>query len=185
MPYGGVFVAVYPNRWLDLVPYCSQIIDGRLPYSSKPFWVRLARRATLSFGKRAAHVKDLLAILRWAENPRDTVAGFRTLQLLPGTGPASAKKAALYLTEHRFDLGKLADFVPSTAAALAWPEFCRLLRDLQNGSIAWAGQIGACGHGISRISNGFTTTRPRVPAISNNWSRSQSVIPAVNAFSPS
>jgi DNA helicase-2/ATP-dependent DNA helicase PcrA len=91
----------------------------------------------------AAHVKDLLAILRWAENPRDTVAGFRTLQLLPGTGPASAKKAALYLTEHRFDLGELADFVPPAAAALAWPEFCRLLRDLQNGAIAWAGQIGA------------------------------------------
>src|SRR6516165_10489727 len=91
----------------------------------------------------AAHVKDLLAILRWAENPRDTVAGFRTLQLLPGTGPAGAKKAALYLTEHRFDLGKLADFVPPAAAALAWPEFCRLLRDLQNGAIAWAGQIGA------------------------------------------
>jgi DNA helicase-2/ATP-dependent DNA helicase PcrA len=32
----------------------------------------------------AAHVKDLLALLRWAENPRDRVAGFRVLQLLPG-----------------------------------------------------------------------------------------------------
>ena len=39
----------------------------------------------------AAHVKDLLAILRWAENPRDRVAGFRVLQLLPGIGPATAR----------------------------------------------------------------------------------------------
>jgi DNA helicase-2/ATP-dependent DNA helicase PcrA len=91
----------------------------------------------------AAHVKDLLAILRWAENPRDTIAGFRALQLLPGIGPASAKKATAHLIENGFDLGKLCHFVPPAAAALAWPEFCRLLRDLHNGAIAWAGQIGA------------------------------------------
>lgn len=40
----------------------------------------------------AAHVKDVLCILRWAENPRDDVAGFRVLQLLPGIGPAHARK---------------------------------------------------------------------------------------------
>ena len=34
----------------------------------------------------AAHVKDLLAILRFAENPRDRVSGFRVLQLMPGIG---------------------------------------------------------------------------------------------------
>ena len=38
----------------------------------------------------AAHVKDVLAVLRWAENPRDRLAGFRVLQLLPGIGPATA-----------------------------------------------------------------------------------------------
>ena len=40
----------------------------------------------------AAHVKDLLALLRFVENPRDRVAGFRVLQLLPGVGPASAQR---------------------------------------------------------------------------------------------
>ncbi len=35
----------------------------------------------------AAHVKDVLAFLRLLENPRDRVAGFRVLQLLPGVGP--------------------------------------------------------------------------------------------------
>ena len=60
----------------------------------------------------AAHVKDLLAILRWAENPRDALAGFRVLQLLPGIGPARAKKAMTHLGEHRFDLGEFAGFSP-------------------------------------------------------------------------
>ena len=40
----------------------------------------------------AAHVKDVLCILRWAENPRDDVAGFRVLQLLPGVGPGNARR---------------------------------------------------------------------------------------------
>jgi superfamily I DNA/RNA helicase len=67
----------------------------------------------------AAHVKDLLAILRWAKNPRDALAGFRVLQLLPGIGPASANKAMAHLGEHGFDLGELADFAPPDAAALS------------------------------------------------------------------
>ncbi|HCQ63698.1 MAG TPA: ATP-dependent DNA helicase [Rhodobacteraceae bacterium] len=38
----------------------------------------------------SAHVKDLLSFLRLARNPRDRVAGFRVLQLIPGIGPKSA-----------------------------------------------------------------------------------------------
>src|SRR5678809_1481763 len=38
----------------------------------------------------AAHVKDLLAVLRWADNPKNRIAAFRALQLLPGVGPAGA-----------------------------------------------------------------------------------------------
>ncbi len=40
----------------------------------------------------AAHVKDTLAILKWAENPKNEVAAFRVLKLLPGLGPESASK---------------------------------------------------------------------------------------------
>ena len=36
----------------------------------------------------AAHVKDLLALLRFVENPRDRVAGFRLMHLIPGRGRA-------------------------------------------------------------------------------------------------
>ena len=45
----------------------------------------------------AAHVKDLLATLRWAENPRDQVAAFRVLQILPGIGPGTAERACEHL----------------------------------------------------------------------------------------
>ena len=40
----------------------------------------------------SAHVKDLLAVMRFAQNPRDRVAGFRLLQMLPGIGPQTAGK---------------------------------------------------------------------------------------------
>jgi len=120
----------------------------RASHRSARLEIELARR-NIPFVKygglkflEAAHVKDLLAILRWAENPRDAIAGFRALQLLPGIGPASAKKATAYLGGCGFDLSQLAGFVPPAAAAMAWPEFCRLLRDLRNGAIAWTGQIG-------------------------------------------
>jgi DNA helicase-2/ATP-dependent DNA helicase PcrA len=41
----------------------------------------------------AAHVKDLLAVLRWADNPRNRIAAFRVVQLLPGMGPANTERA--------------------------------------------------------------------------------------------
>jgi len=41
----------------------------------------------------AAHVKDLLAVLRWADNPKNRVAAFRALQLQAGVGPAGAERA--------------------------------------------------------------------------------------------
>jgi DNA helicase-2/ATP-dependent DNA helicase PcrA len=60
--------------------------------------VRLARR-NIPFRKygglkflEAAHVKDVISVLRWCENCRDRVAGFRVLQLLPGIGPSTANQ---------------------------------------------------------------------------------------------
>ena len=40
----------------------------------------------------AAHVKDLLCLLRLAENPHDELAWFRLLQFLDGVGPARARR---------------------------------------------------------------------------------------------
>ncbi len=40
----------------------------------------------------AAHVKDLIALLRLADNPADEISWFRVLQLLEGVGPATARR---------------------------------------------------------------------------------------------
>src|SRR6516225_9143151 len=55
----------------------------------------------------AAHVKDMLALLRFVENPRDRVAGFRILHLLPCIGPSSAQRIHDHMTETADPIGAL------------------------------------------------------------------------------
>src|SRR5258708_2306876 len=50
----------------------------------------------------AAHVKDMMSVLRWAGNPRNSVAGFRVLKLLPGIGPGIAKQALDHFEAQRY-----------------------------------------------------------------------------------
>src|SRR5205085_6000790 len=74
----------------------SQAVLFRAAHHSDALEVELTRRNIpfVKFGGLkfldSAHVKDMLACLRFAENPRDRVAGFRVLQLLPGVGPVTA-----------------------------------------------------------------------------------------------
>ncbi len=90
----------------------------------------------------AAHVKDLLAFLRFAENPRDRPAGFRLLQLLPGVGPAFARRAL-----DRLEVLGFASSVPpllphpATSRRL-WPDLVSLLCRLRGGS-DWPGELAA------------------------------------------
>jgi DNA helicase-2/ATP-dependent DNA helicase PcrA len=63
----------------------------------------------------AAHVKDLLAVFRLADNPRDELAWFRLLQLLPGVGPASARRAVTALGVRDEAVA------PDADVALRWP----------------------------------------------------------------
>jgi DNA helicase-2/ATP-dependent DNA helicase PcrA len=92
----------------------------------------------------ASHVKDLLSILKWAENPRNKVVAFRVLKLLPGMGPALAARCfdRLALADHSFaELERVA--VPSSTRA-AWPEFCALMQSLSSAdpdAFAWQAQL--------------------------------------------
>ncbi len=91
----------------------------------------------------AAHVKDLLGILRWAENPIDPIAGFRTAQLVPGVGPAFARRAVDAIRAGSApSLAALASLKPPAAARTAWPALCELLAELANPATPWPGQIG-------------------------------------------
>ncbi|HEX4297459.1 MAG TPA: ATP-dependent helicase, partial [Devosia sp.] len=77
----------------------------------------------------AAHVKDMLALLRWAENPRDRVAGFRILQLLPGIGPAVAGRVLDAMLEMPRPFATLAG-MPAPARSEGWQELVTTLADL-------------------------------------------------------
>ncbi len=74
---------------------------------SGPLEVELTRRNIpfVKFGGLkfldAAHVKDMLALLRFVENPRDRVAGFRLMHLIPGVGPASAQRVLDHMADSR------------------------------------------------------------------------------------
>ena len=78
----------------------AEAAGGAVPHlqPQRPLEVELTRRNIpfVKFGGLkfldSAHVKDMLAVLRFAQNPRDRVAGFRVMQLLPGVGPSSAQR---------------------------------------------------------------------------------------------
>src|SRR6201999_2069764 len=65
----------------------------------------------------AAHIKDVLAVLRWAHNLRDRVAGFRVAQLLPGIGPGTAAKLLDTIAESGSAVAGLQGFKPPASAA--------------------------------------------------------------------
>ena len=85
------------------VPLKRQAVLFRSASHSDVLEVELARRKIpfVKYGGlkflEAAHIKDLLALLRWADNPRNTLAAFRALQLLPGMGPVNARAAIEHL----------------------------------------------------------------------------------------
>ncbi|MDH3577146.1 MAG: ATP-dependent helicase [Gammaproteobacteria bacterium] len=92
----------------------------------------------------AAHVKDLLSVLKWAENPKNEVAAFRVLKLLPGMGPSNATRCFEHLAVADHLFSSLREFRPPAAAASEWDGFCSLLKDLSGtafGDRGWQTQL--------------------------------------------
>lgn len=71
----------------------------------------------------SAHVKDLLSFLRLARNPRDRVAGFRVLQLIPGIGPKSAGNILDALDLASDPIAAFRDVAPPPKAETGWEAF--------------------------------------------------------------
>ena len=85
----------------------KQAVLFRTAHHSDALEVELARR-NIPFVKygglkflEAGHVKDVLSILRLAENPRDSTSAFRVLQLLDGIGPAHARRAIQHIASRK------------------------------------------------------------------------------------
>jgi len=90
----------------------------------------------------AAHVKDLLAVLRFAQNPRDRVAGFRLLQLLPGVGPQTAGRILDTIAADPEPLQSLAEIPPPPKSGDDWPAFVTLVSALRKAEAGWPAEIG-------------------------------------------
>jgi DNA helicase-2/ATP-dependent DNA helicase PcrA len=128
-------------------PLKKQAILFRAGHHSLDLELELARR-NIPFQKygglrfiEMAHVKDLLAFLRAAENPRDTLAGARMLQLIPGIGPKKAAQLLARLGEARGDFSVWLDFSPPHQAGDVWQSFVEMMiglsiPDAQNEAIA-------------------------------------------------
>ena len=132
----------------------EQAVLFRTASHSGPLEIELTRRNIpfVKFGGLkfldSAHVKDLLALIRFAANPLDRVAGFRALQLPAGVGPKAAGRLLDALAGVPRPQAALADLpCPSRAdpacwagllAALAvpgWPDALAATRDWYAGQL--------------------------------------------------
>jgi DNA helicase-2/ATP-dependent DNA helicase PcrA len=105
----------------------------------------------------AAHVKDLVALLRLTENPSDEMSWFRLLQLLDGVGPIRARRALDALRPDGGgppELGRWAaacEHVPEAVREQAGAVFGALLRDCGAGEGV---RRETAGEGVRRESAG-------------------------------
>ncbi|WP_046568151.1 ATP-dependent helicase [Paraburkholderia fungorum] len=135
----------------------SQAVLFRAAHHSAALEIELTRRNIpfVKFGGLkfldSVHVKDVLAVLRWAENPRDRVAGFRVVQLLPGVGPTTAAKV-LDEVAARAGAGNPADFTRSAGGVLAafappararedWHPFVKLMSSVYGRETPWPAEF--------------------------------------------
>jgi DNA helicase-2/ATP-dependent DNA helicase PcrA len=83
----------------------------------------------------------VLAFLRWAENLRDRVSGFRVIQLLPGAGPATAARVLDQVATANGTLEALTQFRPPGTCAPDWPAFIEALTLVRSGAVGWPAEL--------------------------------------------
>jgi DNA helicase II / ATP-dependent DNA helicase PcrA len=125
----------------------QQAVLFRTSHHSGPLEVELTRR-NIPFVKYgglkfldSAHVKDMLAVLRFAQNPRDRVAGFRVMHLIPGVGPSSAQRVLDVMTEKPDPLSALAEIPAPPRSGAEWCAFVAMLQQLRSGTAGWPAEM--------------------------------------------
>ena len=125
----------------------AQAVLFRASQHSASLEVELTRRNIpyVKFGGlkflEAAHIKDVLAVLRWTQNTRDRVAGFRVAQLLPGVGPSAAARLLDRMAENGDPVRALREFKPPAAASEHWPEFEATIGMLRRNVAGWPAEV--------------------------------------------
>ncbi len=125
----------------------QQAVLFRASHHSGPLEVELTRRNIpfVKFGGLkfldAAHIKDVLALLRFVENPRDKVAGFRLMQLLPGVGPTTAQRVLEHIAAAADSMEALATAPAPPRAGDDWVAFLGAVEELRSGRSGWPAEI--------------------------------------------
>jgi DNA helicase-2/ATP-dependent DNA helicase PcrA len=115
----------------------QQAVLFRTSSHSGPLEIELTRRNIpfVKFGGlkflEAAHIKDVLAILRFVENARDRIAGFRALHLLPGVGPSSAQRVLETIADSADPLTVLTNMSVPPRAGDGWASFVETIANLR------------------------------------------------------
>src|SRR6516164_7137600 len=146
----------------------QQAVLFRASHHSAPLEIELTRRNIpfVKFGGlrflEAAHVKDVLAFLRFAENLRDRTSGFRVIQLLAGAGPATAARLLDQLAEGGSPMEALIDFRPPASCAEDWPAFAETLRLTRSNAVGWPAEFDlACRWYLPHLERRFEDARVR------------------------
>ena len=129
------------------IPLRSQAVLFRTSHHSAQLEIELARR-NIPFVKygglkflEAAHVKDVISMLRWCENPSDRVAGFRLLKLLPGIGPTTAARIQDQVEARPGKSEVLTSIEVPKAAAEDWRGFVKLVGRMRKGKSGWPAEF--------------------------------------------
>ncbi len=121
----------------------SQSVLFRASHHSAALELELARRNIpfVKFGGlkflEASHIKDVMAVLRFAHNPRGRMAGFRVAQLVPGIGAANATRLLDAMAESADPHQALQSFEPPAQAKEEWSQLAALFAKLDDAELAW------------------------------------------------
>lgn len=89
----------------------------------------------------ASHIKDVLALLRFAQNPSGRLAGFRVAQLIPGIGPATATRLLDAVAEAPEAADAVEAFEAPAKAQGEWRDFVALYRRLRTPGLRWPADL--------------------------------------------
>ena len=87
----------------------------------------------------SSHVKDVLSVLRWVQNPRGRIAGFRCALLVPGIGPATARRLLDAMEQAVDPAATLLGSTVPRAAHNDWAAFRELYAALRDAT--WPDQL--------------------------------------------
>ncbi|KPC53705.1 ATP-dependent helicase [Amantichitinum ursilacus] len=125
----------------------NQAVLFRASHHSARLEIELTRRNVpfVKFGGlkflASSHVKDVISVLRWLENPRDRVCGFRVLQMLPGVGPKTASNMLDALASMQDVLDGILHLDVPGAASEHWARFQQLAQATLPGGTPWPAEF--------------------------------------------